>query len=185
MPNRRDDELIQMFISGDYNAFEIIYHKYHPVIRSFLSSKTCHGLSMDDLIQETFTRLWINRERFRKESSLSTYIHGIAKFVWLEHRRSNTRDKKIRSNQDIAFENLTDMATGPPGRYEEAELRKTVQGVKEELGKEQKHIVTLIFIDKLSVPEASRILGCSIEELRYQLLKIRKHLQHRLRHYQS
>lgn len=59
-------------------------------------------LDYEDLVQETFSRLVRQRDRFRGDSSFRVYMFGIAHMVLLEHFRSRRRDDRFQPMESSA-----------------------------------------------------------------------------------
>ena len=74
-------ELMRKVANGDIEAYERIYSKFCPILRSFFANYNSHHISSDDFIQEVFTRLWQRRKSFRGESLFLTYLLGIARNI--------------------------------------------------------------------------------------------------------
>lgn len=80
---------------------EEIYRRYSKMIYGFLFSKCADADTAEELTQETFYQAMKSIDRFRGESSVSTWLCGIAVNVWQQHLR-----KQAKTRTDISLDNL-------------------------------------------------------------------------------
>ena len=59
---------------GDPSAFETLYHGYYHRLASFLWRAIGHRKSVEDIIYDTFTWVWISAGDFRDAELVSTWI---------------------------------------------------------------------------------------------------------------
>lgn len=78
--------------------FEVIYTKYFREVFSFAVSLSHNRETADEITQETFYRALEGIDRFRGQSSLSSWLKGIAKNCWLERLR---KQKGLESTENI------------------------------------------------------------------------------------
>jgi RNA polymerase sigma factor (sigma-70 family) len=89
-----DAELIARTLAfDDRAAFGELVLRYQSAVRTFLRHLTRgdHALA-DDLAQETFLRAYRGLGRFRHESTVSTWLLGIAHNQWRNARRRMSRE---------------------------------------------------------------------------------------------
>ncbi|WP_157307923.1 RNA polymerase sigma-70 factor [Chitinophaga tropicalis] len=58
-----DKELFRLISEGDENAFRKLFHTYVPQLRPLAQHITKTPAVAEDIIQETFLRLWISRDK--------------------------------------------------------------------------------------------------------------------------
>lgn len=63
---------------GDEAAFSEIFYYYVPRLCSFIKKMTRSAEIAEELVQEVFLSLWINREKLAEIESCSSYIFTIA-----------------------------------------------------------------------------------------------------------
>lgn len=80
---------------------EEIYRRYSKMIYGFLFSKCADADTAEELTQETFYQAMKSIDRFRGESSVSTWLCGIAVNVWQQHLR-----KQAKTRTDISLDDL-------------------------------------------------------------------------------
>lgn len=63
---------------GDEAAFSEIFYYYVPRLYSFIKKMTRSAEMAEELVQEVFLSLWINREKLAEVENCSSYIFTIA-----------------------------------------------------------------------------------------------------------
>src|SRR5439155_22584478 len=73
--------------SGDAAAFRAIFDRYAGSVRRFLRDLLRSDSSADEATQETFVRAHQKIEALREGDTLASWLFGIARNVYFEHRR--------------------------------------------------------------------------------------------------
>lgn len=133
----------------------------------------CYGYTGDsdianDLMQETFIKVWQHLGKFRNESQLSTWIYRIAVNTCLSHLRTVKRKPMDELNDQI-IENYTEE---PTEKHEQvALLYKSIAQLEEN----ERIIITLV-LDEMPYPEIAQIAGVSEGNLRVKIHRIKHKL---------
>ena len=183
--SRHDDDLrlMRRIDRGDVTTFDELYAKYAPVVRRFLASR--NGFyDLDYLVQEVFARVWSGRGQFRGDSSVETYLLGIADNALLnEHRR--VRKQPIRLS---AWEQ-DNVPSDDHSTLEDAACRQEIANAIREAASRlppgQREAFDLVHFRGLTVAEAAKRSECSPRPLSDRLYRARKHLRQWLRHLQD
>ena len=76
--------------AGDRDAFELLVRRHHqPLLNFFLRM----GVDRDaeDLVQQTFIRLYNYRQRYRPSAKFTTFLYLLARQVWVDELRRRGR----------------------------------------------------------------------------------------------
>ena len=73
-----DYELVERLRKGDMEAFDQIFKKYGDRLFAFALSYLKSKEETEGLIQDVFLKVWENRNKLKKESSLKSYLFTIA-----------------------------------------------------------------------------------------------------------
>ena len=77
--NKPDEELMLTVIDGNTKAFNALYVKYEKAIFNFILKYTGNRGLAQDLLQETFTRIWLAAHSFNPvKGSFKTWLFTIA-----------------------------------------------------------------------------------------------------------
>jgi RNA polymerase sigma-70 factor (ECF subfamily) len=71
--------LITQLKNGEEKAFLIIYKKYSEILWSFLHTLHIEQQDVEDIIQQTFSKLWEKRNQLDEDLSIKSYLITIAK----------------------------------------------------------------------------------------------------------
>ena len=133
----------------------------------------CFGYTNDmdaanDLLQETFLKVWQNLHKFREKSQISTWIYRIAVNTCLTYLRKEKRQLKEELTINI-IENKTEDISD---KQEQVSLLYTCIAKLEE---NERLIITMV-MDEVTYPEIAEISGVSEGNLRVKIHRIKKKL---------
>jgi len=92
-----DALLMQQVTQGDHAAFESLVKKYQKSLLNFFVRM---GASSDseDLVQNTFVRLYQYRDRYQATAKFTTFLYVLAYRVWADLGRKRQRRERLRSS---------------------------------------------------------------------------------------
>jgi len=105
MEQTTDTELMKRIIGRDTRAFESIYYRYELFIFNFILKYTGNRELAQDLLQETFTRVWMAAHTFN-------LMHGNFKGWVLKIALNLTRNELSRKRYDYHYVDVTAMNEG-------------------------------------------------------------------------
>ncbi len=158
--NKPDDELMLTVIDGNTTAFNALYGRYEKAIFNFILRYTGNRGLAQDLLQETFTRIWLAAHSFNPEKgSFKTWLFTIAlnitrsemakkqySFSYLDVTEMNTSEKDIQAGQEA-----------PDRKLENQELQQKIQTALSKLQPFSREIILLRHYQQLKFSEISRI----------------------------
>lgn len=131
---------------------EEIYQMYSRKVFLFLLSKTNNEDLAEELTQETFFQAVQCIDRFQGNSSILTWLCGIAKNVWLKELRK--RRKILPINDDIPeIANQKEITV----QWEQKEILQLIHDMNEPV----REVMYLRLISNLSFAEIGEIIGKS------------------------
>ena len=169
-----DSELIiRTVVSGDRDAFGGLVQRYQSSVRRFLRHLTRGNTAWaDDLTQETFLRAYLGLAHFRSESSLSTWLLGIA------HNQFCNEYRKQRQSSALPDETAPDVSI--PSGVSSADLKHDLALAMLHVSPDEQTVLHLCYQQGLSHGEAAAILDCPIGTVKTHLArgkeKLRQHL---------
>lgn len=133
----------------------------------------CYGYTGDadianDLLQETFMKVWQNLDKFRNKSLISTWIYRIAVNTCLSYLRSEKRHSKDELT-DTIIENRVEEHSEKNEQI--ALLYKSISKLEEN----DRLIITMV-LDEIPYPEIAEISGISEGNLRVRIHRIKQKL---------
>lgn len=139
---------------------EEIYRRYSKMIYGFLFSKCADADTAEELTQETFYQAMKSIDRFRGESSVSTWLCGIAVNVWQQHLRKQAKTRTDISLDDL--ESTSDMHLSKSPSAEQLCLEKLstfeLLGLLHKLDDPMREVMYLRLMGELSFKEIGQIM---------------------------
>lgn len=158
-----EKELIARLQARDEAAFEELIRQYEKKVYSLCARMCGNAEDAEEAAQDAFLALWRGIDRFRQESSLSTWIYRLASNACIDLMR---RKKKGAGSVSLDDEELFVDAVDPaPQPHEEAEWRETQRLLQEgllSLPAEYRSILLLREIEGLSYSEISAALDLEL-----------------------
>ena len=88
-----DEDLMEAFVGGHAEAFEILVHRHGRALYSFLLRSVNNHARAEELLQEVFLRVIRSKARYRRSAKFSTWMFTIARNLCVdESRRARFRD---------------------------------------------------------------------------------------------
>ncbi len=78
LPRMSDEALLSSSLEGNMVAFDLLVDRYYDRLYVYLLRFLKDSDMAEDLLQETFLRVWKKRNEFRNIASFSTWIYTIA-----------------------------------------------------------------------------------------------------------
>lgn len=89
--------LVGRLREGSTSAFEALYNRSAPRLQGFAARFRLSRDEADEIVQETFIRVWRHRTDINPEASFNTYIITIAKhLIYNQIKRAEYRDTHLR-----------------------------------------------------------------------------------------
>jgi RNA polymerase sigma-70 factor (ECF subfamily) len=106
--NLPDSDLSSAIKQSDEFAFEAFYHRYYKSLFRFIWSRTRSTELAREIVQETFIRLWQNRQKLDCMKSIKAYIYRIVYNLLMNHlRRNKIHRAYINAHQNhVSTENI-------------------------------------------------------------------------------
>ncbi len=117
----------------------------------------------DDVLQETFIKVFRNLDGFKQESSLFSWMYRIATNEALSHLRSRGRKRQITDSRYVKTR-LERLESDPYFEGNEAQIR--LQEALATLPAKQKMVFNMKYFDDMKYEEISEILGTSVGALK-------------------
>jgi RNA polymerase sigma-70 factor (ECF subfamily) len=90
-----DRELCERICRGDVQAFEALYRMHGPKLEVFLRRALGNRQAAEDVMQETFTRIWQHPNGFEPErGTLRAYLFGVGRKLPPSGGASKKRERR-------------------------------------------------------------------------------------------
>ncbi len=157
-----DTDNITLLKKGDVKSFEFFYRAYCDRVYAFALSILKDKTDAKEVVQETFLRLWLYRDKLDSGLSIQAYIFSIAK----NQAITIIRKRRNQFCNDIQGEELTDET------HEQVifnDLEKRIMEIVDLLPDRRKEIFLLSRRDGLLPKEIALQLGLSVQTVHNQI----------------
>ncbi|MDD7438863.1 MAG: RNA polymerase sigma factor [Bacteroidales bacterium] len=158
--NISDERLIELLHSEKDReaAFGILVNKYSQQLYAVIRRIVYRHEDTDDVLQNTFIKIWKNIDGFKGDSKLSTWMYTIATNEALSHLRREKASRKLPISTEEY--DLAEMLTSDP-YFDGDEAEAKFMAAIEELPEKQKITFELRYFQDLSYKEISEITNTS------------------------
>ena len=160
--------------TGDRNAFESLFRLHYRALCAFAIGYVKDPDRAEDLVQDLFFRLWLDREKVQITTSIKAYLYASVRNRCLTEIKSGGRlvvlneDADDRPQEDVLSED------------EHTERIARVQAAIEELPEERRKVFKLSRYEGLKYQEIAERLGISVKTVENQMGKALKTLREEL-----
>ena len=186
---RTEALLIADLCEGDETALAPLVEKYKRMVYRLAMQITKNHADADDVMQETFIKVYRSIRTFRKDAAFETWLYRIAVNEALNFvkRRERQRESTLETASEAEYEAITryraQIANDPHIHAEKAELRHHVTEAVNNLSLKHRTVVILHEFEGLTHAEIASILNCSEGTVRSRLHYARKKLRTLLKSY--
>jgi RNA polymerase sigma-70 factor (ECF subfamily) len=178
-----DEELIAQFQNGDLYAFDIIVQRYKDQLLNFAYRFLGNYEEAEDVVQETFLRLYRNRHAYRQIAKFSTWLYTITSNLSKTELRKRKR-RKLVSISDLGYDEkeyeLEDSHADTERDVDSVLKEEIIQKAIEELPPRFRQVVILRDIKGLSYEEVGKILKIPLGTVKSRVNRARLKLQSKL-----
>ena len=161
-------------------AFQTLVKTYQERLYWHIRKIVLNHDDADDVLQNTFMKVWRNLDKFREESSLYTWLYRIATNESITFVNSVKKRSLIPMNDTIEFL-LQNMVSDE--FFEGDEIQVRLQEAILKLPEKQRIVFNMKYYDDLKYEDMSEILETSVGALKasfhHAVKKIEDHLKNR------
>ena len=140
-----------------------------PTLRAFAWSLARNPVDADDLVQETLTKAWTYREKFRAGTNLRAWLFTILRNTWFSAVAKTRRETPDEDGRMAAT------LVSPPAQEWSIEMRQ-LQDALNRLPPEHREAIVMVGAAGLSYEEAAEIAGCALGTIKSRVNRARNRL---------
>ena len=103
-------QCIKELRNGSYQAFTQIYEAYADRLYSFVLKQLKNRSLTQDIVQDTFLRLWDNRNQLNSFGNLQAFIFTIAKHQVIDYFRKQVNELQFEDFMEYCENQATDVS---------------------------------------------------------------------------
>lgn len=181
MPNRiphNEKALILKVAEGDEKAFRALFDTYRNRLYFYTLQITSSKEMAEDIVQDTFLKIWLRREQLRQVEHFNAYIFRVAQNTILSGIRRKALEAAILAGK-VASPHDEESADE---RLHFKMIKTALQKAVNSLPEQQKKAYKLRREDGLGIQQIARIMGISPNTAKRHLTEAHKTLRQCLRH---
>jgi len=155
--------------------FQKIFESYSVQIRNFLVYKGGEIEQSNDIVQETFIKLWENCSKVEPEKAKS-YLYTLASNAFKNELKHLKVKLKFARSQNHDSKNIET----PEFVLEESEFKQKLEKSIQEMVPTQREVFLMNRIDKKKYAEIAEELGISVKAVEKRMGKALKYLRSRV-----
>ncbi|MGJ7031098.1 RNA polymerase sigma-70 factor [Niabella hirudinis] len=170
-PDHIEDEwplLRQRIIKGDEIAFTRLYSLFYQRLYHFSLSLVRVPDTAQEVVEDVFTKLWINRSRITVIVNPSVYLYVAVKNQSLNRLATKAQEWRV-AGLDETIISVAAIGNDPFSRLVTAEMLSRVNDAIERLPSRCKMVFKLVREDGLRYKEVAEILNISVNTIDVQM----------------
>lgn len=175
-----DSTLVARFLAGDKRTFSELVGRYHVRLLNFIYRTIGDRDRAEDLVQETFIRVYRHLHRFDQTKKFSTWAYTIASNLAKNELRNRSRNplvlyQTIKKNWEADHRPLEweDNTYRPDDLYRKRHLKETIDKAVEQLPEHHRVVFVLREMEGKTYEEISEITGVNLGTVKSRLNRAR------------
>jgi RNA polymerase sigma-70 factor (ECF subfamily) len=184
-----DLDLVHASKNGDVAAFEQLVKRYDRKLLRIAQSVTHNREDSQDVVQETFLKVYQHLAEFRGNSQFSTWLiritlnQSLMKLRKQRRTREVSLDEDFGTDEDVLPQEVIDWAPNAEELYSVSELRNILLKTIEELRPILRAVFVLQDLEGLPTEQTAAVLNLSQSAVKSRLWRARLELRERLNKY--
>ena len=175
-----DSDVVQASLDGDLRAFGELVKRYDQRLLNFVYRTIGDRERGQDLVQETFVRVYRHLYRFDQSKKFSTWIYTIASNLAKNELRNRSRNplvlfQTLKKNWDADHRPLEweDTQYKPDDLFRKRNLRAKVEQAVAQLPEHHRVVFVLREMEGKTYEEIADITGCNLGTVKSRLNRAR------------
>lgn len=177
--------LVRLSRNGDRQAFEELVNMYQEKIYHLAYRMLNFSSEAEDVVQETFLRVYMNMDRYDENQKFSTWIYRIATNLCIDRLRKRkpnySLDAEMPDGEGADWYSLLPSDQETP--EEELVLSETQEEIRKAIGtlpEKYKSVVILRYLHDMSLQEIGDVLGMPVTTVKTRVHRGREYLRKKL-----
>jgi len=173
--------LLTAVVDGDQKSFETLFTHYYIPFGHYIHRLLEDRSLTEDVLQETFLKIWIHREKLSTITSFKNYL-----FILIRNRvynllKQRAKDYMLFTPLDQANTHSLEASQEKDDKIELEAYYALIEAEVEKLPVQQQKIFKLAKIEKLKYEQIAQKLNLSVETVRKHLYLANKTLREHLK----
>ena len=162
-----DESYVERLCSGDFRTQEHFVAYFTELIQLKLRSRLRSPQAIEDVRQETFTRVFIalRAGKIRQPERLGAFVNSMCNNVLLEHYRASSRTNSLEDEEQDFPATGVDLLGALASKQMETRIRE----ILEEMPEKDRRLLREVFLEERDKDEVCRGFGVDRDYLRVLL----------------
>ncbi|MFB5677627.1 RNA polymerase sigma factor SigW [Paenibacillus terreus] len=182
-----DSRLVRLILKGDQRAFAELVELYKDKIFHLTYRMLGNRHEAEDMVQETFLRVYRNLDKYDPNQKFSTWIYRIATNLCIDRlrRRKPTYSLDAEINEQEGSDGYAMLPSDertPEGETLLLETQTQIREAIDSLPAKYKSIMVLRYLQDMSLQEISDVLNLPVTTIKTRVHRGREFLRKKLEH---
>jgi len=175
-----DSAVVAAFLAGNKQGFNELVERYQGRLLNFVYRTTGDRERAEDLVQETFIRIYRHLHRFDQSKKFSTWAYTIASNLAKNELRNRSRNplvlfQMLKKSWDADQRPLEweDNTYRPDDLFRKRHLKQLVESVVAELPEHHRQVFVLREMEGKTYEEIAEITSCNLGTVKSRLNRAR------------
>ncbi len=167
-----DKHLVELALDGDDIAFEYLFNRYGDAIRRLFIQRSSSVEDTDDLLQETFIKVYVNLHRYSPDYTFGQWVYTIARNTHIDFERRRQEDIHI----DEKFSAPAASTPSPEESMIRMQQRRQIEMYIKCLPTQYRQLFTMRFLEDYSYEEIAEKLQLPMGTVKTRIHRARERM---------
>ncbi|MBR6662674.1 MAG: sigma-70 family RNA polymerase sigma factor [Alistipes sp.] len=167
-----DKDLVKMALVGDQVAFEYLFNRYSEAIRRLFLQRYASVEDTDDLLQETFIKVYVNLHRYSPDYTFGQWVYTIARNTHIDFERKRQDDISLYEK----FSAPAALTPSPEDNLISLQQRSQIEHYIECLPEQYRRLFKMRFLEDYSYEEIAEKLHLPMGTVKTQINRARERM---------
>ncbi|MBN1413731.1 MAG: RNA polymerase sigma factor [Bacteroidales bacterium] len=155
-----DHTLIRQSIQGDLSAFRRLVERHQHYVYSLAFRSLLHRQEAEDIVQDTFIKVWLNLSFFNFRGKFTTWVYRIVVNLCIDRLKSKNR---FTDYQTSSADNSQDWMNQQDEmkKLEEKDMAEHIKMLADHLSPKQRMVFILRDLQDLKIEEVCQVMQLS------------------------
>jgi RNA polymerase sigma-70 factor, ECF subfamily len=176
-----EESLLRAVALKDASAMEVLYKRLSSAVFAFAYRRINDETLADEVVNDTMMQVWKSAADFAHQSTVKTWVLGIAKNKSLDVLR--TRSRALARETDVSDEELNQVADNSPDAYTLILSKQRAHHLVEcfgQLSTEQQSCLHLFIVEGMSLNEIAQVLDVPLNTVATRIHHAKRRLKEKL-----
>lgn len=186
LQDKNDEDLMELFQNGSVEAYNILVERYSDRLIHYLYGFLGDVRRCEDLLQDTFLRVYRNRHSYQRIARFSTWLYTIAgnlaRSEYRKRKRRRVYSIQAVNREDEEYDLAVPDEAFTPDEYAESQLQdRYIREALDMIPASFREVVVLRDVQQLAYEEIAEITGLPMGTVKSRINRGRSKLQYLLK----